>query len=562
MWRTVCIMIFLSSVSGMVYPLTEILVSSCNVLKQEYYTDSRNFKAPVNEQKPLKDRGELFQQAFSNPVQFASRDIIALQECGEKLPIPNVGYSLVKETKRGEAVTLFNPTKFRFIHQKTVTLTNERGATKETLIVILETLDASMVRIGVFNVHVPFTTASSGLDNCLKQIMDAMTEFTDVKTWIILGDFNIGEPLNVGLVKQLNDFMEQKGYSSVVEVMRPTDRITSYANNSFNAVDYIFATVNASPAYLMPISFNTYPLDKNQLLRHGMGDNRRAYFSDHAILNVTFTLRESNVEAKTKQAEGQGQPLSSSTMLIIEKGDITKMRVDAIVNAANKTLLGLGGVSGAIFKAAGDKQLEQSVKSIFSLEGGVVRCSTGDACITPAFKLTETQGVKYIIHAVGPDCREVEDPAEQHRLLYNAYCNSLKVADEQRGEIQSIAFPFISSAIFACPKEQAALIALEAISDYVVEHPNTAIRTVRMVLFSDTDKALFDDINAKMFRLTPSSASKLQAQSKSNQEQLKSFIHIVNTALLQDELASVVAPPMLLNRVPTLKGELLKYAGL
>ena len=95
--------------------------------------------------------------------------------------------------------------------------------------------------------------------------------------------------------------------------------------------------------------------------------------------------------------------LANRTQLILEQGDITKKRVDAIVNAANEDLLGGDGVCGAIFKAAGWQKLQRACNQYPFLSDGK-RCHVGHACITPSFNL-KNNGVKNIIHAVGPDCR-------------------------------------------------------------------------------------------------------------------------------------------------------------
>ena len=124
----------------------------------------------------------------------------------------------------------------------------------------------------------------------------------------------------------------------------------------------------------------------------------------------------------------------------IEQGDITKLSVDAIVNAANTTLLGGGGVDGAIHRAAG-KELLECCKTL----GG---CKTGEAKITPGFKLS----AKFVIHTVGPVWNGGK--RNEDELLANCYRNSLKLAVENN--VSTLAFPAISTGVYRFPPERAA----------------------------------------------------------------------------------------------------------
>jgi len=164
------------------------------------------------------------------------------------------------------------------------------------------------------------------------------------------------------------------------------------------------------------------------------------------------------------------------TKIKIIKGDITKVKADAIVNAANKTLLGGGGVDGAIHRAAGPKLLEECKKL-----GG---CETGEVKITKGYNLP----AKYVIHTVGSVWRRGREDEEEK--LASCYRNSLKLAVENK--IKSIAFPSISTGAYGFPIEKAAPIALREIKKFLEE--NDAIKEVIFVLFSEKDFQIYQNL--------------------------------------------------------------------
>ncbi|MFI5448494.1 MAG: O-acetyl-ADP-ribose deacetylase [Candidatus Bathyarchaeia archaeon] len=155
-------------------------------------------------------------------------------------------------------------------------------------------------------------------------------------------------------------------------------------------------------------------------------------------------------------------------------GDITNQRVDAIVNAANISLLGGGGVDGAIHRAAGPKLLEECRKI-----GG---CPTGEARITRGYDLP----AKFVIHTVGPIWRG--GTRDEDTLLRNCYNNSLKLAAEY--DVRSIAFPSISTGAYGFPIEAAAQIALRTVQESI--SLPTALERVVFVCFSKSDYAIYE----------------------------------------------------------------------
>ncbi len=164
----------------------------------------------------------------------------------------------------------------------------------------------------------------------------------------------------------------------------------------------------------------------------------------------------------------------NSERIEIIQGDITALKVDAIVNAANTSLLGGGGVDGAIHRAAGPGLLEEC-KTI----GG---CSTGEAKITSAYNLP----AKFVIHTVGPVWRGGNNDEDQ--LLADCYNNSLRIAENMK--LNTIAFPNISTGVYGFPKERAASIAIREVKDFLDKN-----KEIEKVIF-----IIFDKENLEIYR--------------------------------------------------------------
>jgi len=158
-------------------------------------------------------------------------------------------------------------------------------------------------------------------------------------------------------------------------------------------------------------------------------------------------------------------------------GDITEINVDVIVNAANKSLMGGGGVDGAIHRKGGSEILNECIE-IRNRQGG---CETGEAVITTAGELPS----KFVIHTVGPiwkggDYNEAD-------LLSNCYKNSLKLAEEK--ELETIAFPNISTGVYHFPKPMASMIAIKTVQEYL-----SSAKSIKKVIF-----VCFDEQNYHLY---------------------------------------------------------------
>lgn len=161
-----------------------------------------------------------------------------------------------------------------------------------------------------------------------------------------------------------------------------------------------------------------------------------------------------------------------------KRANITQLPVDVIVNAANPSLLGGGGVDGAIHRAAGD-ELYEECKTL----GG---CETGEAKITDAYNI---HTAKKIVHTVGPIYRKYSKQVARE-LLDSCYYNSLTLAEG----CKSVAFPAISTGVYGYPLEDATVTAIQAIQRWVADHPASSIETVILVAFTEAEGQVLQTI--------------------------------------------------------------------
>ncbi len=182
-------------------------------------------------------------------------------------------------------------------------------------------------------------------------------------------------------------------------------------------------------------------------------------------------------------ATAQGQKQAALQLI---KGDITRIKVDAIVNAANAELAGGGGVDGAIHRAGGPTLMSE----LDTIRRKIGRCETGNVVATNAGQLP----AQFVFHAVGPIYRGGQ--SNEERLLSSCYETSLELASEHG--LASISFPSISTGVYGYPIEAGAAVAISAVDLWLRTH-NGTIQTVKLVQFSDRDHKIYLDQAARIF---------------------------------------------------------------
>ncbi|XP_041108872.1 ADP-ribose glycohydrolase MACROD2 [Polyodon spathula] len=225
-------------------------------------------------------------------------------------------------------------------------------------------------------------------------------------------------------------------------------------------------------------------MEKERLLALGLEERRKEYGEKYVPLEEIPTWKQQEKsKCKVDAEDSSVQTPSLSDKVSLYKGDITILELDAIVNAANASLLGGGGVDGCIHRAAGSCLFDEC----HTLNG----CGTGKAKITCGYDLP----AKYIIHTVGPIARGYVGKT-QNDLLADCYENSLKLLLENG--LRSVAFPCISTGIYGFPNEPAAEIALETVRNWIKRNTNEIDRVIFCV-FLEMDYKIYKEKLSKYF---------------------------------------------------------------
>ncbi|XP_070398224.1 ADP-ribose glycohydrolase MACROD2 isoform X1 [Nothobranchius furzeri] len=247
--------------------------------------------------------------------------------------------------------------------------------------------------------------------------------------------------------------------------------------------------------------------EKERLLQLPQEERRKEYRKETWLpLDKIPTWREDDRSTENEEekevaggggdgGEGRGGG-GLSDKVSLYKGDITLLEVDAIVNAANTSLLGGGGVDGCIHKAAGSCLYDEC----HSLKG----CETGQAKITCGYDLP----ARYVIHTVGPVARGHVGPTEETDLA-SCYQTSLNLVKENK--LRSVAFPCISTGIYGYPNEPAAEVALKTVKDWIKENPDKITRVIFCV-FLETDFTIYKKKMAAIFQDNDTEAGEEQPQ--------------------------------------------------
>ncbi|KAL6266820.1 hypothetical protein P5V15_003650 [Pogonomyrmex californicus] len=252
---------------------------------------------------------------------------------------------------------------------------------------------------------------------------------------------------------------------------------------SYRRIPKSFLSRSNSAASIKSGDKMSFEDEKQKFLNMPPEEKRSFYKGDVTTLDQIPTWPEywnknkSNITKTVEKIEKVDEVLAKKVS--IWQGDITSLEIDAIVNAANSSLLGGGGVDGAIHRAAGS-----NLKKECATFGG---CKVGEAKITGGYMLP----AKYVIHTVGPQ-------GEKPDKLKECYENSLALAKENH--LRTIAFPCISTGIYRYPQRPAAKVALSTIKKFLLDNKDAMDRVI-FCLFLDTDKEIYEELLQKYFSL-------------------------------------------------------------
>uniref|UniRef100_A0A2I3LUQ4 Mono-ADP ribosylhydrolase 2 n=1 Tax=Papio anubis TaxID=9555 RepID=A0A2I3LUQ4_PAPAN len=247
--------------------------------------------------------------------------------------------------------------------------------------------------------------------------------------------------------------------------------------------------------------------EKERLLKMTLEERRKEYLRDYVPLNSILSWKE-EMKGKGQNDEENTQETSQVKKSLTEKvslyrGDITLLEVDAIVNAANASLLGGGGVDGCIHRAAGPCLLAECR----NLNG----CDTGHAKITCGYDLP----AKYVIHTVGPIARGHINGSHKEDLA-NCYQSSLKLVKENN--IRSVAFPCISTGIYGFPNEPAAVIALSTIKEWLAKNHHEVDRIIFCV-FLEVDFKIYKKKMSEFFSVDDNNEEEEDVEMKEDSDE-------------------------------------------
>ncbi|MDE6371606.1 MAG: protein-ADP-ribose hydrolase [Duncaniella sp.] len=248
-------------------------------------------------------------------------------------------------------------------------------------------------------------------------------------------------------------------------------------------LDFLIDTLKAESADYADISIPGNLKDKQKLLRALMNVRPPQHIADGWLSLQDEELHEQLAEKGVVDID----TLPRTGRYILWQGDITRLNVDAIVNAANSRMLGCfaplhGCIDNAIHSAAG-VQLRLACNDVMSHKGSLE--PTGQALITPAFNLPS----KFVIHTVGPIIHTPRPTADDRHLLASCYRSCLECAGANA--LSSIAFCCISTGEFHYPNEEAAVVALDAVNSYFEDNPESSVSTVVFNVFKDEDYKIY-----------------------------------------------------------------------
>ncbi|CAM9882100.1 unnamed protein product [Lampetra fluviatilis] len=295
---------------------------------------------------------------------------------------------------------------------------------------------------------------------------------------------------------------ERKTIGARLAIGPAVRHVTARASDQSGGAPPLIRLLSSMAANQSKIDWNSWEKAKDQLTKLKDLEERRKYYkcsSNYIMLKSLDKWSEKELHSQDKLTElekpgGREYEVNHqiNDKVSLFKGDITLLEIDAIVNAANSTLLGGGGVDGCIHRSAGSL-LKEECRSL----GG---CSTGKAKITCGYRLPS----KYVIHTVGPRVLDSVPTPEERKQLDGCYSECLHIVEDK--ELRSVAFPCISTGIYGFPNEPAARIALETTRNWLEKYHSKVDRII-FCLFLPIDVELYDTLMPVYFPRAPKESS-------------------------------------------------------